>query len=95
MLWLRWIVAGFSLPLSVWLIGLNGLVFWKGYIRREQTASWISLLGGGLGAIALAAIPIEAVHRWWWVPLLLDWGSVPGFVYTIFWHVTKAKRPSD
>jgi len=94
MLWLRWIVGGALLALSSWLAGLNGYVFWKGCVRREQTSSWIPVLGGGLGVAALTIIPVVTVNRWWWLPLVLDWGSLPGIIFTVCWHVARAKPRS-
>jgi hypothetical protein len=95
MLWLRWTTGIVLLTISGWLIYLNSTVFWKGYVRRELTSSWIPLLGGGLGATALAVLPIAIAHKWWWLPLLVDWGSLPGIIYTIVWHIVKIRQRPD
>ena len=95
MLWLHWITGIVLLTISGWLIYLNSTVFWKRYVKREHTSSWIPMLGGGLGAIALAVLPIANVNKWWWLPLLVDWGSLPGIIYTIVWHTMKIRQRPD
>lgn len=93
MLWLQWIGGTIFFVLAAHLMILNGMVFWKGYVKREKTGSWIPLLGGVLGAIALLLIPAAAVNRWWWILLLLDWGCLPGFLYTAFWYLSAKPDP--
>ena len=40
-----------------------------------RSFSPIPLIGGVLGAAALAIAPVEAVSQWFWLPLLLDPGT--------------------
>jgi hypothetical protein len=95
MLWLRWSVGLLLLALSGHLIVLNASVFWISHIQRRRSPSWIPLLGGVLGAAALAILPVPAVHPWWWVPFLIDWGSVPGLLETLVFHLCRWNSGSN
>src|SRR5215471_13950833 len=74
-----WIVGSVLLLLSFWLCALNAGVFWKLFVRKVEAPSWIPLIGGVLGVFGLGVIPLELAHKLCWLPLLLDWGSLPGF----------------
>jgi len=51
------------------------------HVLKRRTVSWVPLVGGAAGCLAILAAPVSSWHAWWWVPLLLDWGSIPGFVH--------------
>jgi hypothetical protein len=38
-------------------------------------------VGGGLASIGLGLCPSPSVSRLWWVPLIADFGCVPGFAH--------------
>lgn len=80
---LRWAVSIILLVASAWLIILNASVLWKGAVLKEKTPSWIPLVGGIFGAIGLLALPVAVANRLWFVPLLVDWGSAPGMLFTL------------
>ena len=86
---LKWIIAISLLLLAVWLSALNWGVFWKRHVRGVATSSWIPFLGGSIGVVGLLSMPIPSAATWWWVPLLLDWGCVPGIGYSIYYHLTR------
>lgn len=90
--WIRWIAGLFLLVLSCWIICLNAWVFWKGYIQRKKAASWIPLIGGIFGMIAVLVLPVFWIKTWWWVPLLIDWGSLPGLLYTLIWFAVSSRK---
>jgi len=83
---LYWILSILFLAISMWVVGLNAFVFWKGRVRKENVGSWIPLIGGTFGAIGLLLIPVPSLHAFWWIPLLIDWGSVPGIGHAIVVH---------
>jgi hypothetical protein len=89
---LRWIIAIGCLALAVWLSALNWNVFWKRHVRGVSAPSWIPLLAGSLGAIGIVTLPVSGSSAWWWVPLLLDWGSLPGIGYSIVYHLTRRRE---
>ena len=80
------------LVLSLCVSALNAAVFWQTYVLRRHSPSWIPLLGGGMGALALAILPLPQANRWWWLPFLLDWGSLPGLLHAALWHLLRIVR---
>lgn len=78
-----WIVALVCLAAALWLGGLNWMVFWKRHIRREEAPSWIPMLAGFLGVVGLTFLPVKALQAWFWLPILLDWGSIPGLAFSL------------
>jgi len=87
-----WTIGSVLLLLSSWLCALNAGVFWKLFVRKEEAPSWIPLVGGVLGVFGLGVIPIELAHRLCWLPLLLDYGSLPGILHTIYAFVARLVR---
>ena len=67
--------------------------------RRPKYESWVPLLGGLLGACAFFTLPIPSLKQWFWLPLVLDWGSIPGIAYTLIWYLffkpKTAKQSKD
>lgn len=93
---LQWILSILFGSVFFWVGSLNAIVFWKGVVLRQRTPSFIPLLAGVCGTIALFIVPLRGVNRWWWIPLLLDWGSLPGilvgFVYYLYMSKVKGIR---
>lgn len=54
------------------------------YLRGGARSSLVPFVGGffGVGAALLSSDP--AVRRYWWVPLIVDPGSIPIVLWTIF-----------
>jgi hypothetical protein len=88
---LLWITAGLLFAVCVWLASMNAYVFFKGFILRKKAPSWIPLVGGLCGALSVIALPVPGVRYWWWVPLVLDWGSVPGLLTTLFYILSRSR----
>ncbi len=65
-------------------IAFNAMVFWLTMVSKEHAPSVAPLLGGIMAAVGIAVLPIEASWRWAWVPLLIDWGGLPGFLAALF-----------
>ncbi|TWT38308.1 hypothetical protein KOR42_51890 [Thalassoglobus neptunius] len=85
------IFALMGLPIVI----MNAIVFWKSCILRLRTPSWIPLLGGGLFTIAMLIQPHPSVREFWWIPLICDYGCLPGFVHTIaalLWQTSRIDR---
>jgi hypothetical protein len=87
-----WIVGSVLLLVSFWLCAVNAGVFWKLFVRKVEAPSWIPLLGGMLGVFGLGVIPVELAHRLCWLPLLLDYGSLPGILHTVYAFVIRLVR---
>jgi hypothetical protein len=86
---LRWIPGGVLLLVSALACVGNASVLWTYYVWKRKAPSWIPLVGGVTGVIGLWIIPVPAAHRWWWVPLVLDWGSLPGFSMVAYYVLTN------
>ncbi len=41
-------------------------------------------------AVALVAIPVNAIHWYWWVPLIVDLGRLPVLFMTAGFFVREA-----
>jgi len=87
--------------LSIILIALGGYISigqWifaiHAFFHPEQKhGSWIPLVGGLMLCAGLATFPgSETVRRLWWIAFFLDWGSVPGFAYTLAWMLKQRLR---
>lgn len=58
--------------------------------RRQGGGTTLTLfLGGVFGAAAVIACPIEGAWIWFWVPALVDPGSVPAI-----YQILRARRAS-
>ncbi len=91
----RWIAAGIMALLFLLLAFVNGAIFVQGFFfKKKKTPSWIPLLGGGLGAGALAVCPLPGTEAWWWAPLLLDYGCVPGLAHTGWYYLRQRHERS-
>jgi hypothetical protein len=82
----QWVLSSILALSSAYIIVLNWVVFAR-KINGRHAGSWTPLIGGGLGAVALAVSPVEALRGYWWIPLILDWGCLPGFGHALAWNV--------
>ncbi len=89
---LRWALAAVLAGAGVWISIHNARVFWL-LVRGGSTQSWIPLLGGGLCALACWVAPWPGAFRFWWLPLCLDWGSLPGLAHALLAHALRWARP--
>jgi len=90
---LGWSFGGILLLVSIWISALNACVAWKLYVRKVPAPSWIPVMGGMCGVFGLIFIPVEIAHKLCWLPLILDYGSVPGLLHTaIFYTIYYTRR---
>lgn len=62
--------------------------------RDVRYVSWVPAVGGLSGVLAVGVCPDIPLASWWWLPLLLDWGSLPGTVYSvIYWVALRRPEP--
>ena len=71
-----WIVAGALLLLFAWISLSN----WILLFRRS---SWIPLIGGAAGVLGCLLAPDDVLRRVWWIPLIVDFGCLPGLAWTV------------
>lgn len=67
----RWVVASvFSLVSALAIFANFGLIL--GARKNQNRESFIPLIGGLTGVIALVILPIAGAMKWVWIPLILD-----------------------
>lgn len=47
------------------------------YVQSKRHISAIPIVGGFCGTLALIVLPINQLRSWWWIPLILHYGSLP------------------
>jgi hypothetical protein len=93
MVYLRWTSAALLGVFAVCVIVGNAYIVLGEIISRgRRHSSWIPILGGACGTGAILLAPIDGLHWWWWVPLLVDWGCVPGHTHTLVYYLRKKKN---
>jgi hypothetical protein len=94
MKWIIWIAGSVLFLLFIWIASLNVMAFWRTLIRQDKTPSWIPVIGGLCGCIAILIFPVSFVRPLWWLPVLLDWGSLPGLSYTVYCYLRRSTVPN-
>lgn len=85
-LWTHW--AWFALFGAMWLlIAGNNIASLVDARRRGGTTSLTLFLGGFFGVVAVLVCPIQGAWIWFWVPALVDPGSLP----TVF-HILRTRQ---
>jgi hypothetical protein len=92
---MAWIIGGGLLLVSLWFCAMHAVVFWKIFVRKTNAPSWVPLIGGILGCFGLLTIPIELAHKLSWLPLVLDYGCLPGILHIIIAYVIQFSRKRD
>ena len=78
-----------------WIGFLNAQIAYKDFFLRQETASWVPLVAGVAGLAGLLLLPVQGLAKWCWVPLVLDWGSIPGLGNTFVYYMFLAKTPNN
>jgi hypothetical protein len=66
------------IPLVLTFLGCsaaNGKVL-VDFVTRQQRGSMIPVLGGVSGLLAALIAPWPTIHQLWWVPVLIDAGTI-------------------
>lgn len=79
----RLLFGSFLLLAAAWVITVNWILFYRGWIRRQKTSSIIPFVGGVLGVLGMITMPQTGLHWFAWLPLILDWGSVPAVIAAV------------
>jgi hypothetical protein len=70
-------------------IAYNGLIFWHTVVRNEPASSILPIFGGIIAAVGIAILPPGESWKYSWIPLAVDWGGIPFFLYG--WISTRVK----
>lgn len=74
---LAWIVSVLLIIIGAYVSVMNWGVFVNNHILKKPWASAVPFVGGVSAGLGLALLPIPDVWKLFWVPLILDWGSLP------------------
>lgn len=62
------------------------------YVLTKKRSSAVPTVGGVCGVAACFFLPFELLRNLWWLPLLLDYGTVPVFVISALLGVVAIFR---
>ena len=86
----RWILFVLFMILFVWASLFNWSVCIRMYILHQDHVPSVAPLAGGIaGVTALLLCPLAEASRLAWVPLLVDYGTVPWFAmlpFVVLWR---------
>lgn len=89
MTYIRYGIAIIFGRLGLWITICNWMIFWVCYIRKSRHSSWGPLLGGLFLCIGFLMIPDNPYHHLWWIAFFIDWGCIPGIIFTIIAHIIR------
>jgi hypothetical protein len=90
---LRW-VLGTVLALVFVVVAAGNAWTVIRYIVNKRRSSAVPLVGGLCGVAACFVLPLGSLTGWWWLPLLLDYGSLPVFAVSAVLGVVAMFRES-
>jgi len=82
----------FLFVIGIWLAFLNWRCFYVGFVKKEDSPSWIPLLGGVCLFLGFFFFPNNPKSNYAWLAFLLDWGCLPGFVYSIYYYNAHIRK---
>ncbi len=84
--------GGWLLGIVFLLCAVGNLALTVRWYARQKHASLVPLIGGVSGALACFTVPFTALRGVWWIPLLLDIGTVPLLALTVAFSIRAAIR---
>ncbi len=85
-------VSGIVLALVFVILATGNALAVVSYFQNRRHVSAIPLFGGIAGTLACLLLPVEGLRPFWWVPLVVDYGSVPLFVGFFVMRIREAVR---
>jgi hypothetical protein len=90
-----WLRAGGAVVLGLVFLYIfcgNWWPVYVGAVLKKHCPSIIPVIGGVSGAAALFIAPVQGLWRFWPIPLFIDYGCIPVFVYGLyFWKFVYPK----
>ncbi len=86
---MKWLWV-FAVPLFLvfaWIAFSNLWIILRFYLYGKR-GSMFPLIGGLMGVFGICFAPSDTLKHYWWVPLVLDPGSLFMILYTIMFVVT-------
>jgi len=65
------------------------------FSRKGKNISLVPFIGGTAGTISFLIMPFSMFRRFWWVPLVLDWGCIPGLAQAGWYWFWIWKRNAE
>lgn len=93
LLLLRW-ALGTVLAAVFLVVSLGNVWTVLRYLTTKKRSSTVPIIGGACGVAACFLLPVEVLKNWWWLPLLVDYGSAPVFVVSAVLGVVAMFRES-
>ncbi|MCH8250695.1 MAG: hypothetical protein IH913_13955 [Proteobacteria bacterium] len=87
--WVQLIFSSALLIIGGVFIAFNAMIFWFTVIRKEDASSVAPIVGGIIAAAGVIALPVTSSWHWAWIPLVVDWGGFPIFLY--HWLLERAE----
>lgn len=87
-----WIIGVILLVFSGYMIVMNWAVFVNNHVIKKKWTSAIPFVGGIAGTLGLICIPVSGLWRFCWLPILIDWGSVPVVVVALISKIRRSLR---
>ena len=84
---MTYLLSTFALLLaifSIYIATLNWINAYRVHVTKSSTSSFIPFIAGVLGTIAIFLCPGNDLNRYWIVPLVLDWGCIPGHLHAFY-----------
>ncbi|MFP4107280.1 MAG: hypothetical protein ACLFVU_14500 [Phycisphaerae bacterium] len=89
---LQAVISAGMLTLFGLLAVFNGYSAVRLHLMHRWVPSWVPLIGGIAGAVGIAVMPVRGSIWWSWLPLVLDWGSLPGLTHTAWFYLIRLPR---
>jgi hypothetical protein len=87
---MRWILAGLFFLAFIWMASVHAWIFIRGFYR--ETSSLLPIFGGLLGMLAVLVAPLPGARQWWWLPFIIDCGSLPMLIRSLVYTIIYSKR---
>ncbi len=84
---LRWTAAVIAVAVSTIII-LGNVLGTLRYWTTKRRSSQVPLVGGVAGALGLIVAP-WGLAKWAWLPMAIDFGTIPLLAFAIFKLVSK------
>jgi hypothetical protein len=83
----RWVVFAIACASFLWIASCNLWIVLRAVLWHKPGSRGF-LIGGLLGMLALLLASPKLFERYWWVPLVVDAGSIPLVVETILFFLS-------